>query len=257
MPRKPRLKSQTGVYHVYMRGINKQTIFEEDRDCVRFIRTLYRYRLTCHFELYAYCLMGNHFHLLLKEGVDRVDQIISKISGSYVFWYNHKYERTGSLFQDRFGSVPVETDAHLLSEIRYILRNPVKAGLVKNPIDYPWSNLKDYLRFDKNTDVIQILSLIDKDLQRSREGFIQFVNNGVADEMDESRYQFNAKELLSDRRAIEIVKNMCGTSSITDFQHMETQCRNAYLRELKRVHHISIRQLVRITGISRGIIARV
>lgn len=257
MPRKPRLKSKTGIYHVYMRGINRQTIFEDDRDCVRLIRTLYRYKHTCHFELYAYCLMGNHLHLLLKEGIERVDQIIGKISASYVFWYNHKYERSGNLFQDRFGSVPVETDAQLLSEIRYILRNPVKAGLVKNPADYSWSNMKDYVTFDKNSDVIPILSLIDPNLQRARDGFVQFINKGTADGMDESQDQFKSMEFLSDRRAIEIVKNMCGTDSISDFQNMEPQCRNAYLRELKKVHHLSIRQLVRITGISRGIIARI
>ncbi|NLL00120.1 MAG: transposase, partial [Clostridiales bacterium] len=67
MPRKARIKSNSGVYHIIMRGINRQTIFEDDEDCIRFIQTMQRFKEKCEYKIFAYCLMGNHLHLLLQE----------------------------------------------------------------------------------------------------------------------------------------------------------------------------------------------
>ena len=83
-----------------MRGINRQRIFEDEEDNVKFIKILQKYKVVCRYEFIAYCLVGNHLHLLLMEGKEQLEQVMRSICGSYVFWYNHKYDRAGYLFQD-------------------------------------------------------------------------------------------------------------------------------------------------------------
>ena len=88
MPRTRRLKSETGIYHVILRGINKQTIFEDDEDSEMFLKTLKQYKSQSQYKLLAYCLMGNHVHLLLKTEKEELGQIFRRIGASYVYWYN-------------------------------------------------------------------------------------------------------------------------------------------------------------------------
>ncbi|MEW9124891.1 MAG: transposase, partial [Thermotaleaceae bacterium] len=118
MPRMPRIKSKSGIYHIVMRGINRQTVFEDEEDCHKFIQTLQKYREISAYKLYAYCLMGNHIHLLLKEDKEPLETVMRRICGSYVLWYNKKHGRVGYLFQDRFKSEAVEDDAYFLTVLR-------------------------------------------------------------------------------------------------------------------------------------------
>jgi len=129
MPRQARRKSESGIYHIMLRGINQQQIFEDEEDSLRFLETLLKYKEQCGYEIYAYCLMGNHIHILLKEGKENLTLVLKRIAGSYVYWYNWKYRRSGHLFQDRFKSEPVEDDEYFLTVIRYIHQNPIKAGI--------------------------------------------------------------------------------------------------------------------------------
>ena len=110
MPRKARRKSESGIYHIILRGINKQIIFGDEEDHDRFLKTIKKYKIVCGYKVYAYCLMSNHVHLLIRVGQEDLDLIIKRIAGSYVYWYNWKYSRTGHLFQDRFRSEPVDSD---------------------------------------------------------------------------------------------------------------------------------------------------
>ncbi|PFG15085.1 transposase [Bacillus sp. es.036] len=113
LPRKARKKSSSGVYHVVFRGINRQTIFEDEEDKEKFLEILARYKTKSGIELYAYCLMDNHVHLLVKETEESLSMFMKRVSSSYVYWYNRKYRRCGHLFQERFNSENVESDAHL------------------------------------------------------------------------------------------------------------------------------------------------
>ena len=108
MPRTERKKSITGIYHVMLRGINKQQIFEDDEDNGKFLQTICDCKALSGFELYGYCLMGNHAHLLMKEGEESLGQVFRRIGARYVYWYNRKYKRCGHLFQDRFRSETIE-----------------------------------------------------------------------------------------------------------------------------------------------------
>ncbi|WP_207652571.1 transposase [Anaerovirgula multivorans] len=89
MPIKAREKRKTGIYHIIIRRINRQNIFEDDRDCVKFIDAIQKSKKS-KFELYGHCLMGNHVHLLLREGIESLSLIMQRICSGFVYWYNHK-----------------------------------------------------------------------------------------------------------------------------------------------------------------------
>ena len=128
MPRAARKKSETGVYHVMLRGIDRQVIFLDDEDCEKYLQCITDCQQISGFKLHAYCLMGNHLHLLIQEGKEPLEQIFKRIGVRHVYWFNWKYKRSGHLFQDRFKSEPVQDDAYFLTVLRYIYQNPVKAG---------------------------------------------------------------------------------------------------------------------------------
>lgn len=251
VPRTSRLKSESGIYHIIMRGINRQTLFLDDEDCTKFIQTLQRYRKICEYKLYAYCLMGNHFHLLLHENKESLETVMRRICGSYVFWYNKKYDRVGYLFQDRYKSEPVEDDTYFVVVLRYIFQNPIKAGIVNKINEYKWTNYNDYIGINKLTDTDFVLNIFNEmDKEKALKSFIEYTNKENSDEcMD-----MPEKGQLTDDEALKIIKTCCNVEYGIDIQKLDIVKRNEYLKILRNKYHLSIRQIERLTGISRGII---
>ena len=171
MPRTARKKSSTGIYHIMLRGINQQTIFNAKEDYTRFLNTLKKFKSVSGYKIYAYCLMTNHIHILIKAENEDMDMIMKRIAGSYVYWYNLKYHRSGHLFQDRFRSEPVEDDVYFMTVLRYIHQNPLKAGMVKNIGDYNYSSYNEYVTGEEFLiDSEFVFSMSDK------KAFIEFNN---------------------------------------------------------------------------------
>lgn len=243
MPRQARKKSDSGIYHIMLRGINRQRIFEDEEDCVRFLETLQKYKFQCGFELYAYCLMGNHIHLLMKEGKEDLTQIFKRIAGSYVYWYNWKYHRCGHLFQDRFRSEPVETDEYFLTVLRYIHRNPVKAMLCQLAEEYSYSSMREYLSGTELTDTGFALSMI------SKEQFVDFHREENTDQC----LDISENDRMTDEEARMLMQNISKCDNIIDFQLLDKQMRSLYIRKLHE-KGASIRQIGRITGVSKKVI---
>ena len=252
MPRAPRIKSKTGIYHIVMRGINHQTLFEDEEDRDRFIQTLQRYREICEYKLYAYCLMDNHLHLLLMEGKEPLETVMRRIGGSYVLRYNRKYGRVGHLFQDRFKSEPVEDDVYFLTVLRYIFQNPVKAGIVSKIEYYLWTNYIDYIERSNRTDTNFTLDIFDTDRDKAVRMFIEYINK----ENDDKCLEIKEGRPVTDGDARKIIKDLCKVDHTIDLQKFDLHKRNSYLKALKE-YGLSIRQIERLTGISRGIIQRV
>ena len=244
MPRQARRKSESGIYHIMLRGINQQQIFEDEEDGFRFLETLSKYKEQCGYEIYAYCLMGNHIHILLKEGKENLTLVLKRIAGSYVYWYNWKYRRCGHLFQDRFKSEPVEDDANFLTVIRYIHQNPIKAGICKNIDGYKFSSYNEYIKKPNLVNVDFCLGIIDK------EQFIEF-NNEFNDDicLDIRDNDFR----LTDDEALKIIWKICKCKSVSDFQKLDKIKRNYYIEKLYK-HGLSIRRISRLTGLSRKIV---
>ncbi|WP_245989507.1 transposase [Ureibacillus thermophilus] len=105
--------SKTGIYHVMLRGANRQEIFHDDEDRLKFLEILTKYKKKVEMKVYAWCLMNNHVHLLIREGNERLSVTMKRIGVSYVQYYHWKYFTTGHLFQDRFKSENVETKHYL------------------------------------------------------------------------------------------------------------------------------------------------
>lgn len=243
MPRRARRQSTNGIYHIMLRGINRQQIFEDDEDRGHFLETVQIYKETCGYKLYAYCLMGNHIHILLKEGAEPLTQILKRIAGSYVYWYNWKYHRCGHLFQDRFKSEPVEDNGYFLTVLRYIHQNPVKAGICKYAEDYPYSSMRAYLTHSVLVDTEFALSILPSD---------QFVAYH-RERNDDCCMEIENTYRLTDADAKQLILRISKCKSATDFQLLDTTKRNSCIRRLHE-EGLSIRQISRLTGISKRIV---
>ena len=126
MPRPIRLKSETGIYHVMARGNRRKNIFHDDEDKNRFINILVQKKKDDRFTLLAFCIMDNHYHLLIREEKESLSSIMKMINSTYAVYYNNKYEGIGHVFQDRFRSEAIHNDAYLLNVTRYIDRKSTR-----------------------------------------------------------------------------------------------------------------------------------
>ena len=247
MPRQARRKSESGIYHILLRGINQQQIFGDSEDFEKFLQILKDCKAVSEYKLFAYCLMGNHIHLLVQEDKEPIEQVMKRLATRFVYWYNIKYQRVGHLFQDRFKSEPVEDDSYFLTVIRYIHQNPVKAGLCKNLSDYKFSS---YNSFFDNSD------LVDKDFVLgiiSIELFAEFnaeITNDKCLEIEEKPIV-----RVTDEQAQKIIYRYSNCKSVADFQNLNIKQRDGCLIKF-RENGLSIRQISRLTGVSFGIVRK-
>jgi putative transposase len=249
MPRGARRKSSSGIYHVVLRGINKQRIFEDNQDYRKFLEITKINKDKSGYIVYAYCLMNNHIHLLIKEGTESLGNTFRRIGASFVYWYNWKYSRCGHLFQDRYKSEPVETDSYFLTVLRYIHQNPIKARSVKGIERYPWSSYQEYITKPEICDTKFALKLFSKNYQEALElwqRFNQAENNDQCLEYDDGTR-------MNDEEARELIQKIVGVKIPTEIQRYEKQKRNLTIKKLKD-QSLPTRQLARLTGISYGVI---
>lgn len=253
MPREARRISQTKIYHIMIRGINQQNIFADDEDHKKFMDILDRYRKKIEYEIYAYCLMGNHAHLLIKEGKEVLSNTMKRIGTSYVCWYNWQYNRKGHLFQDSYKSEPVLDDAYFLAVLRYIHQNPLKAGLTNHIESYKWSSYTEYPIEPKMVNIKFALALFDKEKDKAIEGFKRFntqLNSDQCLEVTEKR------KTLSDKKIRQLVLNKFDID-VALFHNAPSQTQTKILKYLKELDGSSLRQLSRLTGFTVNKIFRV
>ena len=251
MPRKSREKSDTGIYHVMLRGINGQIIFEDKEDYEKLIQVIEEYKKICEYEIYAYCLMSNHIHLLMKEGKEDLGIVFRRIGASYVYWYNGKYSRTGHLFQDRYKSEVVENDQYFLTVLRYIHQNPTKAGIENNIGKYFWSSYNEYLGKHGICNTKFALGFFGEDERKAVEEFKKF----NYEESYDKCLEYEKSLRIDDREASKMIMELFGIKDTTEIQKFEKDKRDNSIQKLKDIG-LSIRQIERLTGISFSIIRR-
>ena len=247
MPRQARKKSESGIYHVMLRGINQQQIFEDTEDCEKFIQILKECKAVSDFKIFAYCLMHNHIHILIKPEKEPLEQVFKRIGARYVYWYNIKYQRVGHLFQDRFKSEPVEDDSYFLTVLRYIHQNPVKAGICKKVEDYKYSSYQEYIAKPWLVDTDFVFDMI------SKKEFVRYNNEANFDkclEIDDA-----PKVRVTDEQAKRIIKKVSKCENLAEFQKLDSKSRDEYIAIFKQ-KGLSIRQISRLTGISFGIVRK-
>ena len=263
MARKPRLASETGVYHVMLRGVNRQDIFECDKDYLKFLDLLRRAAfprdennkpMPPNLVIYAYCLMPNHVHLLVKE-VSRmlISDAMKSISVSYAWYFNHKYEHCGHLFQDRFRSEVVRDLEYFITLMRYIHQNPVAAKICSDVNHYRWSSWCEYnTTMPCDVHVCSASSVLQKIPYKELEGY-------VYEPMPKAQKILDFNNDTSIRLTDDIIRDFaefeCGVK-ITDIQKLEKKERNAVLLKILQFG-AGIRQLARMTGICKTVVERV
>ena len=140
MARQLRLEYPGALYHLTARGNEQQPIFHDDVDRQQFLQLFGYEILQQRWRCYAYCLMGNHYHLLIETPGPNLSRGMRRLNGSYTQRFNWRHQRVGHLLQGRFKSLVVERETYLLELCRYVVLNPVRAGMVATPADWPWSS---------------------------------------------------------------------------------------------------------------------
>ena len=239
MPRAARKQSNTNIYHVMMRGINKQDIFHDEKDYYKMIQLLKYCIEKSEIEIYAYCLMPNHLHLLIKEGIEPLGITFRRLGSKYVYWYNNKYNRVGHLFQDRFKSEPVEDDSYFITVLRYIHLNPVKASIVRNAEDYKFSSYSNYYFKDSWISNQKALTILNKK---------QFIKlHKIIPEENCLDDNYEKRRVLTPEEAEDIFKETTACHTTEDFQSKEKTEKNNLIRKL-REKGLTIRQIVVFSG---------
>lgn len=245
MPRGARKRSKSGIYHIVLRGVNKQTVFYDDEDKEVFLNRLKIVKNNMPYQIYAFCLMSNHVHLLIREIDESISKIFLKVLSSYVYWYNRKYERIGNLFQDRFKSEIIENDNYLLCATRYIHQNPLKAG-IESMNEYKWSSYNAYIN-DKESfvDIRFVSSMLN-----GKEEYIKFMNQEETTKFSE----FENIPSISDEKLTLLIERLYKKYKVINVSKLEKDGRNEILSMIRKIPGASIRQISRVTGVPISIV---
>lgn len=247
MPRQARKKSESGIYHVMLRGINQQQVFEDGEDYERFIQILKDCKVVSGYKIFAYCLMGNHIHLLIQEQKEPLEQIMKRIATRFVYWYNIKYRRVGHLFQDRYKSEPVNDDSYFLAVVRYIHQNPIKASLCKKLSGYKYSSYKSFFDDSGFIDKDFVFGIIPIEL------FEAFNNESNDDKCLEIESRVSIR--VTDEEAQKIIYKYSKCKCVAEFQELKKDLKEKYIKKFYE-NGISIRQIARLCGESKGIVEK-
>lgn len=207
MARKARSRSSLNLYHIIIRGINKQDIFIDKQDKNKFIKELLISKEKFEFKLYAYVIMPNHVHLVIKENNIGISKIMHRIQLVYSEYLNIKYERVGHVFQGRFISKNIEDDDYLKCVIRYVHLNPDKAKIEKYNL-YRWSSYSEYIHTyhnNKLVDIVDILNLFGDDISEAKEKFIEYHKEKSNYSYGDEEIEFEMINKLDDTILIEII----------------------------------------------------
>lgn len=180
MARKPRIEFPGAFYHVITRGNQQQNIFREDDDFKKYLDIMFRYKERFEFKLYAHVLMSNHVHLLLETEDAPLSKICQGLNQSYTSWFNRKYHLTGHLFQGRYKAILCDKDSYLLSLLKYIHLNPVRAVMVKHIDEYRWSSHKTYATGQQEKALIDtdnVLGIFSRSKGNARKLYKSFIHD--------------------------------------------------------------------------------
>ena len=248
MPRRARQRSSTSIYHVMSRGINKLAVFKEKRERSRMLN-LIRDNLTKYdVEIYAYCIMPNHFHLLIKADLKELASFMAIIIAEFAKYYNQKHNRVGYVFQGRYRSQCIEDIGYFWNCLRYIHNNPLYLEDVENIVDYKYSSMKELYYGEMDILPELIFQLVEGKFGNTDE-FLRFHKSGswyifedISEEVQKDKLRI-AREILMQFEMGYSIK------AIEILDYIKT--RQEYQRELIKVLHTPVREAQEIVRILR------
>ena len=245
-----RAQSNADIYHVTARGVAQQLIFEDERDRNALFELLKKHVKKTKIELYAWCFMGNHIHLVIHSNLETLSYFMQTVLGPYARMFNARHGRCGHLFQERFSSSPIDTDEYLMTAVRYVHQNPVGIGV--RAIDrYRWSSYREYLGEQGFTSTDFVLGVFG-----GKDAFVEFHRISYSDQetriLEFEGLPETAPDLNDD--IIQEAKGLLGVSDLAAITHFDKRQRDNMLVVLKARY--GIRQTARLTGIGRNIVQR-
>lgn len=284
MARKPRVYTDSGIYHAILRGNDQQNLFLDESDRIFFINRLNKYAIELKIELYAYCLMSNHVHILLGNATESLSKFVQKLANSYVYYFNRKYERSGHLFQGRFKSEPINDDEYFKTAFRYILQNPEKSGIAKTD-SYKWNSYFLIFKEDAVTQMTnldterskfrrshkvshsgvnslfttQSIEVLPPPVRINREyifrlfGGVENTKKFISVKNSDNCMEYRNRPVINDSKGLFLIKKICGIHTPFKLIKFPPAEQSEKLKQLKCCG-LSVNQIARLTGIPRYII---
>ena len=258
MTRQRREISNSKVYHVIVKGIDDQDIFYDDQDRRYFLKQILNLKKEINYDVYSYCLMTNHIHMVIKSEAEVLSKIMQSLMIRYVYYFNSKYERSGPLVQNRFKSKCVENQKYFLEVCRYIHRNPEKAGMAKTQ-NYKWSSYQEYLGKEKIINKKVLLHYFNNDINE----FVKYTTNLTLEDI-ENLYDYAEYEIrnrLLDEEVSQIIMKEFKICDIKDvaifFKNKSKEELEKDLKVIKNIKGTNKSQVARILRINRKFVCDV
>ena len=255
MARSPRVFSNSKVYHIILKGIDCQTIFYDNQDRNFFLNQISETKKTFNCVVYAYCLMVNHVHMVIRCEDSYLAKTMKSLMVRYVHYFNKKYKRTGPLMQNRFKSKNVENVRYFIDVCKYVHRNPENAGIALTQ-NYEWSSYKEYMGKEKIIDKKALLYYLDNDIEQ----FARYTLKNI-DRVDINEYiEFEMADRLKDEQFIEYIMKKFYIKDTSDipifFKNRSNEELQRIIKEISNIKGINITQVARVTRLGRRCIEK-
>ena len=242
MKNRRRRESFTGLYHVVVKGINKERIFDQQREKVYLKKIILEFKEKYGIEIYAYCIMSNHAHFIIRAELNELSSFMARVLAKYAFYYNFKHNRNGHVFQNRFMSECIESESYYWTCLRYIHLNPVKANMVKRVVRYKYSSMGEYFTETKGLICENAFEMYKKHFKTYNdfEEFHEFsyihnqIFQDITSEVEEQRREVAlnlAKELFANKELLLL-------SQIFE----EKENREEYIQQIRQTLKVSMRK---------------
>lgn len=258
MTRERRRISNSKIYHVIVKGIDSQDIFYDDQDRNYFLNQVLKLKEEFNYDIYSYCLMSNHIHMVIKCEKKFLSKMMQSLMIRYVYYFNRRYDRTGSLVQNRFKSKCVENQKYFLEVCRYIHRNPEKAGMAKTE-KYKWSSYKEYVGEEKIINKKVLLHYFNNDISEfvKYTTKLEFENEDIENIYDYAEYEIINR--LSDTELMNLIMKRFKISDkdafINFFNNKSKDELKSYIKIIRNIKGTCRNQVARVTRINRKLIS--
>ncbi len=252
MPRKPRELSLTGLYHIIIRGNDRNDIFYDNQDRYIFLKILEETKEKFKIEIYSYCLMSNHIHIVLKIKGKFLSKAMQSLGIKYSLYFNKKINRNGHLFQNRFFSKKIENLNYFLTVCKYVHRNPEKAMIDKTE-NYKWSSFKEYVGKEKLINRKVLLHYFNNDIS-------EFKRYTLENDDKEQLYNLAEFELirkLTEEELAEIIKDKYDLENASDITLLDEEQSSRIILGLREIKGTSLAQISRVTRITEYFIKNI
>ena len=251
LAKKQREFSSTDMYHIILRGNDKNDIFYDNQDRKMFLKIMEITKEKFKYSIYSYCLMNNHIHMVIKIKDEFLSKALQSLEIRYSAYFNKKTNRTGHLFQNRFFSKKIEDLNYFLTVCKYIHRNPEKANIEKTQ-NYQWSSFLEYIGKEKYIDKDILMYYFDNDI----ENFKKYTLQNDDKEQLYNLSEFEIKRNLSEEELIEIIKKKFDLKNASDVSIIQEEEKEKILLSLKELKSTSIAQISRVTKVTEYFIKK-